>query len=314
MTRPPSPSTSRDGAGAALAAALALAAILLAPRAAAAQACCVGTGLVTPARLRMFENHAVGVQTRFRSVMGSLSATGDYVPAPTGDDELDAEQDLFAATRFGAHFQAALQVPFVETGRRTATTGSAWGGGLGDVSVNARYDVVANGEGSRWPGIAVLGGITAPTGRAVGQQASDPLATSTTGTGSFDGNLGLAVEQIIGQGFASVTGWAAPGWSSNTHRFRPRLTGLLAGGYTFHGDRTLGAYLLASRQSQARDAAGAPITDSQVVLMTAGVAGAVPLGEQQWRLQGAAFADLPAWGRNQSTGVGLTLALLRLWL
>jgi len=312
MTRPRSTSISREAGGtAALIAALVLS---LAPRAARAQACCVGTGLVTPARLRMFENHAVGVQTRFRSVMGSLSATGDYVPAPTGDNELDAEQDLFAATRFGPHFQAALQVPFVETGRRTNTTGSAWGGGIGDVSVNARYDIIANGEGSRWPGIAVLGGLSAPTGRAVGQQASDPLATSATGTGSFDGNLGLAVEQVVGQGFASITGWAAPGWSDNTHRFRPRLTGLLAGGYTFRVDRTVGAYLLASRQAQARDTTGAPITDSQVVLLTAGLAGAIPLGEQQWRLQGAAFADLPAWGRNQTTGVGITLALLRLWL
>ena len=42
------------------------------PRGAAAQACCVGTGLVTPARLRTFEDRAVGMQMRARSVMGAF--------------------------------------------------------------------------------------------------------------------------------------------------------------------------------------------------------------------------------------------------
>ena len=100
-----------------IAAALIAAAGSLAPSAAHAQACCVGTGLVTPARLRMFEDYAVGMQTSFRNVMGSFASSGNYVASPSGDREVDLEQDLLAATRFGRHIQVALKVPFVETGR-----------------------------------------------------------------------------------------------------------------------------------------------------------------------------------------------------
>src|SRR5882724_5791827 len=78
-------------------------AVLLAPALAHAQACCVGTGLVTPARLRIFENYGVGVQTRVRSVMGAFHPDGSYVASRAGDDEIDLEQDLFAARRVGEH-------------------------------------------------------------------------------------------------------------------------------------------------------------------------------------------------------------------
>src|SRR3954462_10200713 len=86
-----------------IAAALIAAAVALAPSAAHAQACCVGTGLVTPARLRMFEDYAVGIPTSVRNVMGSFKPSGGYVPSPSNATEVDFEQDLLAATRFGRH-------------------------------------------------------------------------------------------------------------------------------------------------------------------------------------------------------------------
>src|SRR3982751_2159657 len=95
--RPPSSSSDRAGAAAAALASAAIAAALIAlPRPAAAQACCVGTGLVTPARLRTFESGALGVQMRARSVMGSFSAGGNYATSATGNRELGFEEDLFA--------------------------------------------------------------------------------------------------------------------------------------------------------------------------------------------------------------------------
>ncbi len=223
--------------------------VTLAPGAAWAQACCVGTGLVTPARLRIFEDYGAGVQTRVRSVMGSFDPGGGYAAAHAGNDEVDLEQDFLAAARVGPHFQAALKLPFVETGRR-ATGVSAFGGGLGDVAGNLRYDITFAGDDPRWPGVALLAGLSAPTGRTV-EESGDP--TSATGIGSFEGSAGVAVEQVIGRTFLSLTGIVSRQTARTvgpvTQSFGPRVTALLAGGYAFANEVTLGAFFSAMRRS-----------------------------------------------------------------
>src|SRR3954447_15570795 len=156
MTRPRRHSRFRSGAMALAAPAVALAiatAIAALPRVAAAQACCVGTGLVTPARLRTFEDRAVGMEMRARSVMGAFGGTGSYATSPSGYREVGFEEDLFGAVRFGSHFQIAVLAPFVQTSRQEAGL-SGWGGGLGAVAATARFDAVNAGERGRWPGVA----------------------------------------------------------------------------------------------------------------------------------------------------------------
>src|SRR4029079_5222876 len=130
---------SRAGAIVAVASVAIAAIVVSLPRAAAAQACCVGTGLVTPARLRTFEAGAAGVQMRARSVMGAFGGGGDYATSGAGSREIGFEQDLFAALRLGPRVQVGLWAPFVETSRQYSTqsgTLSGFGGGLGDVAVN----------------------------------------------------------------------------------------------------------------------------------------------------------------------------------
>src|SRR5947209_332019 len=224
-----------------IAALLIAAAGALTPGAAHAQACCVGTGLVTPARLRIFEDYALGMQTSFRNVMGSFASSGNYVASPSGDREVDLEQDRLAATRFGRHIQVALKVPFVETGR-SETGVSAFGGGLGDVAANLRYDITFAGDEPWWPGIAILAGVSAPTGRTV-EESGDG---SATGLGSYEPNLGVAVEQVRGRMFLSLTSFVSKQTSRNVGArdvsFGQRLTGLLAGGYAFANEVTVGAF------------------------------------------------------------------------
>jgi hypothetical protein len=284
-----------------IAAVLIAAAGSLAPSAAHAQACCVGTGLVTPARLRMFEDYAVGMQTSFRNVMGSFASSGNYVASPSGDREVDLEQDLLAATRFGRHIQVALKVPFVETGRSEPGV-SAFGGGLGDVAANLRYDITFAGDEPWWPGIAILAGVSAPTGRTV-EESGDG---SATGLGSYEPNLGVAVEQVRGRMFLSLTGFVSQQTSRTVAgqnvSFGPRVTGLIAGGYAFANEVTVGGFLTAMRRSDQS-------------LVTGGAAVAVPLGDY-WRVQGTLSGDLPfsGWGRNHPTGAGITASLLRVWL
>ena len=88
MTPPRWRSRFRSGApasGAALAILIA-AGVAAIPRDAAAQACCVGTGLVTPGRLRTFENRALGMQMRARSAeFKSYDAEHEIVPSMRDD-------------------------------------------------------------------------------------------------------------------------------------------------------------------------------------------------------------------------------------
>jgi len=305
MTPPRRWSRSLELAGRGLALAGALAA--LAPAAAHAQACCVGTGLVTPARLRVFEDYGVGMQTRVRSVMGSFDTRGSYVGSRAGDDEVDLGQDLFAAARLGS-FQAAIRIPFVETGRRE-TGVSAFGGGLGDVAANLRYDLTFAGDRPWWPGVAVLAGLSVPTGRTV-ENSGDPTGTSATGIGSFEGNVGVAVEQVMGRTFVSLTGFVAQQTARTvdsatqtvTQTFGPRLTALVAGGYAFASELTIGGFFLGTyRRDQS--------------LVTAGAAVSYPL-DDHWRVQGTLAGDLPfsGWGKSQLTGAGLTASILRVWM
>jgi hypothetical protein len=313
--RLPPRSTCLDGWARCLVAAAAVAAALLPSRTAHAQACCVAAGLTTPARLKLYESYAVGLQTRVRSVLGSFDEHGSYVPAPAGDSEMDTEEDLYAAVRMGLHLQASLQVPFVQTARSEGNL-SGFGGGIGDVAGNVRWDLLLAGDRPGWPGISVLAGVVAPTGRSP-DQATDLLATTATGTGSWQGNLGLSVEPVIGRVFVSATGWAAlrsPTTGPVRQSFAPIFTALLAGGYAFRGQTTVGAFLQAMRHGDASNSQG-PVAGSAEELVTGGLAGVFQLGDC-WRLQGTAAGDLPVahLGLHQPTGVSLSIALTRLWL
>jgi hypothetical protein len=292
------------------------AAFIASPRRAFAQACCVGTGLVTPARLRTFEDRALGVQMRARSVMGSFGGTGDFATSAADNRDLGFEEDLFGAVRFASHFQASVSVPFVQTSR-AAGGFSGFGGGLGDVAANLRFDAVDAGTRGAWPGVAFLLGLSFPTGTPL-DEASDPLQTSGTGTGSFEASVGVGLEEIVGRGFVSLTGWASKRTARSAmgveQTFAPRLSALLSGGYTFGHETTVGAFAFALRQGDAHDASGA-IANSGVALVTAGAALATPFWDA-WRLQTTLFTDVPlaGWGRNQTVGFGGTLAIIRFWI
>ena len=323
MTRSRSTSTSADRRTAAsLLVALAICGAAAEVR---AQACCVAAGLTTPARLRRDERVAVGLQTRVRTVVGAFGADGSYTTSESGSRELGGGEDLLAAVRLGARAQIALQVPFVQTARRVGTPGgaplSSWGGGLGDVAASARWEPLLPDErGLGWPGLALLATVSAPTGRPP-EQATDALATSATGTGSWRGELGVALEAVIRRTFLTATLSIAQRTARTVGQaptvvhqsFAPQLTASLVGGYALTGGSTVGAFVLATRQGNARDDDGA-IAGSTVALVTAGFAASVPFAEG-WRLQAALAGDLPVdgLGRNQTAGLALTAALVRAW-
>jgi hypothetical protein len=299
----------------ALALLVGLVALGAAPAAAWAQACCAAAGLVIPARLRPAEDFGAGAQVRERSIFGSFAANGSFATQPMGD--MDTEQDLFAAARVFRRGQLAVLVPFIET-RRSEPGVTGWGGGIGDVVVNARYDLLLPREGGpHVPAIAILAGVLFPTGRAP-DEVSDP--NDATGRGTFEGSVGLEVEQVWRHMFVTADGWIG----QRTHRvtasvaesFAPRFTALLAGGYAFDWGMSVGAFATANHQGDNYDLMrGQTLSDSSITQITAGLAAALPLADV-WRVQGTASTDWPisGLGRNQLAGAGLSLSLLRIWM
>ncbi|HEX2658958.1 MAG TPA: hypothetical protein VHU40_11830 [Polyangia bacterium] len=277
------------------------------PAAASAQACCAATGLVIPARLRVYEDWAAGFQARVRSTYGNFSATGDF--ATVADGDLLTEQDLFVMARPLPRLQAALLVPFVQTYRRVPGQ-SEWGGFFGDIAASFRYELLRTGDFRRGPAVTLLAALSAPTGRAP-DQAKNTLGTDAAGTGSFEATFGIEIEQLFTRWFLSLDAWVmqrtsrdAPGGRQS---FAPRLTALLAAGYAFESEVAVGVFASASRQAD-RTSTGA----TGIAIATAGVAVLFPV-DQTWRLQAASSLDTPVWGRNQPTTVGFSTALLRVW-
>jgi hypothetical protein len=289
------------------------------------QACCAGGAAVTPARLGLHEDVLVGVQARVAAVPGLFDdASGRYVPEGPGSSELDLEQDLVAAVRLFRRGQLALDVPIVET-RRMVPGDTEFGGGIGDINLGARYDFTLAGGSLVVPGVAVLLGVTVPTGRAADASHS-PLATDATGIGAYQGVIGLALEQTFGPFYVGLSGLlsarsphsatavSSDGTSTTTtETLAPQGSIIVAGAYVFRSEAALGV-------SVACNADGNAVIDGSVApnsghrLTTLSLLGAVPLTDA-WRTQGTLFVTPPWTGLSfdQTASVGFSLMLIRSW-
>jgi hypothetical protein len=297
---------------------LVILAALFASRGAFAQACCAGTTAVTPARLALHESALVGLQARAASVFGSFDPHAAYIAAPAGASEIDLEQDVFGAVRVLGRGQLALLVPFVET-RRAARALSEMGGGVGDLNVSGRYDFTLAGTSRVVPGIALLVGLTLPTGRAP-ESATTPLQTSATGIGAFQANAGLALEQSFGPITLNLTGIAAKRAARTVHAaidvheaLATQLSLLLAGAYSFPNDAALA--LVASLTTEGNptiDGVEATGNARRSVRLTA--AGLYPI-DDHWKLTGNLFIDPPIapLGRNSPVSTGIAATVVRAW-
>ena len=284
---------------------------------AAAQACCVGGALVSPVRLAPPDDYAVGLQTRVRGDMGSFGADGGYASAST---EQDVEQDLAASFRITRRGQAGVVLPYVET-RRIQSGGDSWGSGLGDISLNARYDFVYAAEGpGLWPGFGLLASVLFPTGKAAGD-GTNPASTDATGTGTFNASLGIDLEKAHGPLYVALDAWVTYCGSRSvntpagnlTTTFPLQWTVLAIGGYVFENEAAVALYVnFLDRGDDAINGMNQPGTVLR--LTTAGLTGIWPL-TADWRLQGTVFSDLPidSFGRNEQAGAGGTVTLVRAW-
>jgi hypothetical protein len=286
-----------------------------------AQACCAGTGTVTPGRLGLHEVALLGLQAKAATELGSFDAQGRYAGSPAGASELDLEQDFFGAVRVLNRGQVAVLVPLDET-RRTAQGLSEFGGGLGDINLNLRYDFTLAGTSLVVPGIAALAGITFPTGKPPDAPDLRPLASDATGIGAYQANFGLAFEQAFGPWLVNATGIVAARTartveSSGTtihERLASQWTVLASVGYVLPSEAALA---FSAAYSVEGDAAinGQKAPDSAHRLTTLTASGLLPLTDT-WRLQGSLFVNPPVSGLslNQTARGGLLITLVHSWI
>jgi hypothetical protein len=262
----------------------------------------------------------VGFALRARTDPGSFDATGHYA-ASTGVDQT-LEQDVAASVRLLDRGQLGALLPMIQT-HRTAGNFDDWGGGIGDVSLNARYDFLLAAETLRWPGFGVLAAANLPTGSPPDKyEPSHPLAANATGEGTYDVTLGVDVEKVSGHLYAAVNGWVTHRFARTlavagaplTESFSARWTFLGVASYVFDTEAAIGLYVSALGEGPAT-VNGVQDPTTSLRLTTLGAAGVLPLRDV-WRIQGSAFFDVPvsSLGRNEPAGYGLTASLVRVWL
>jgi hypothetical protein len=287
-------------------------AVLLASPTAHAQACCAGSSAVTPARLALHEDALVGMTVHASGVLGNYALDGAYAAQPAHTSEADFEEDLLAAVRLTKRAQLALLVPFVQTYRATPSLREG-GGGIGDLNVGGRYDFVLAGESRYVPGIALLAGLTVPTGKPVAS-ATGALATDATGTGAFQGNFGLALEQTWGAWLVNVSALLAQRTSYTargvTETLAPQFTGLGAVAYTLRNEAAVGFVGSYAAEGDATlDGARDPNSHKRALTLSA--IGLYPINDAM-RLQGSLFIlpPLGQLGANQPATAGVTITFL----
>lgn len=307
-----SSSTSRRLVAAALAVACAFT-----PGRSFAQACCAGASAITPGRLELHERALFGWSTRAGAALGSYDSRGRARSLAKGGAEIDFEHSVFAAVRWLRRGQAGALMPLVHSYRRSATTGAEHGGGFGDVNLFARYDLTWAREHRYVPGIALLAGLTLPTGRPP-ESAYLPLASDATGLGALQLNAGVALERAWGPFLVNLLGLASKRFDREVHgvssSLGTQLSSTLAVGallgrhaaiaavttFTYEGDAALDHH---------------PVEGSARRRLRVALAASVAFSDT-FRAQTNIFSDPPisGFGANQLASTGMTLTLVRSFL
>jgi hypothetical protein len=191
---------------------------------------------------------------------------------------------------------------------------SAFAGGMGDINIGARYDFIRARQFKFVPAIALLAGLTVPTGTSP-DAAKKPMATDATGVGAFQGNLGVALEHLEGHWLFNITGLVAKRAPHSAHGVTETLgtqfTGMMACGYAFDNGSALallGSYTIEGNATI--NDVEAPASSRRIpVVRTVGL---IPITDAL-SLQGSLFLNPPisSLGRNSSAAYGMTLALVR---
>ena len=294
---------------------MALAALVALERDAAAQACCATPSAFAPARLRTGENAIVGFVGSAAVVTGSFGRDRSFAVPSTGSREVDLVGRLFAAWAPWPRTEVSFTVPFVETSRRANGLSEA-SVGVGDPRLASRFTLVRVGEDRIVPGVQLLTALTLPAGVAA-DAARKPLATDATGTGAFQFENGIALEQSFGRFLFNFTGTVA--WRSvrtiagTTSQLGPLVSAFTALSYTFPNGLSLAASIAYEASFDARQN-GVAVADSATAKTTLGIAAAMPLARGVRLVAGSFWTPhVSELGKNELATFGGSLGLVYAW-
>jgi len=171
---------------------LALALLLLTTeRGARAAPCCMSATAFGMGRLLIWEDFAVGLRTSLSPSLGAWDRDGHW-SGYDSYDELEWRSELWGLVGIARRWSVFARVPGVVIERSTASDSDV-GGGIGDLSIGARYEILEIGEYQELPAIALTLAVAAPTGRAT-DEARTPLGVDVTGRGAWVLSTGLSAE------------------------------------------------------------------------------------------------------------------------
>jgi hypothetical protein len=168
-------------------------ALLTLPTPSRAAPCCMSATAFGIGRLLIWEDFALGLRTSLSPGLGDWDNDGHW-RAWDSDSYTETEwrSELWAMAALDRRASLFARIPAVVLARSAAYT-SDTDGGLGDLSLGIRYELLSIGELLELPAIAVTFAILAPTGRAT-EASRSPLGADVTGRGAWVLSTGLSFE------------------------------------------------------------------------------------------------------------------------
>jgi len=172
------------------------------------------------------------------------------------------------------------------------------------------------------PGIAALVGVTAPTGVSI-DDADHAFATDATGVGAFQGNIGLALEQLWDGWLVTAYGIVAKraartvksknGGPDIDSELGTQWTALVSVAYSLPKDFALAVSASYTGEGNA-DTNGIEQSGTSRRVPILGISGVAPVTEH-FRFQGGFSGNppIPSLGKNQPATIGFTVTALYAW-
>lgn len=201
----------------------------------------------------MGEHAAITLSSRVADRFGSYDVHGSFATIPQGIIDVDTRTELAAIVRPIPRLQVGFTFPFVWNIRRSGSD-VLTGGGLGDLALHGRFDIIPQSTASALPAIALTTAVTFPTGRSA-MNASNALGADVTGLGVAELRPGVFLEHVFA-GRASAIVAASIGFRSASNepptppfQLAPRLRLVAAGGPIFDMGLSLSLGVIHEREA-----------------------------------------------------------------
>jgi hypothetical protein len=274
-----------------------LLAVVLGAQAALAAACCMSSSVLGVGRLAIWESASAGSALAFGHTTGRADALRAWHPLEAGTLEDEVRLDAWGIVRLAETVELNARVPWV-VGVRTGGDGAtSVGTGVGDVALGARWDVLRLGDWAELPGVALLVGGTAPSGRRP-EDATDALGASSTGRGAWQLSAGLAVEKAVLPWFLRLDGAFTYSFAFRRadtgalQQIGPAVQAGLSGGYEVLSDKLVLAAALRFDHEWELLNAGARVPNSAASSFSAALSGSYKV-TSHWTVTASASTDLP---------------------